>query len=440
MQTMFNSNHYENEEKLSEICDDSEIILNSQFDDRVNDFEELNNDTKYFSEPNIDPSDMRFLHPNTHCTVFDAISMIYAYSIRHNLTWVATEDLIHLANQIIGSDELTPSKFKFKKKIRRIVNCDVVKHFVCHECNLYLGSEEEIKRLKKTNCMNCCTEVQMDTKYKKNHFVTIPFKDHIQNILEQNNDHLNLAARPTTKDICDVHDALYFKHLSSKMVDTPFITLTFSTDGAVLFKSTKEKSLWPLQFFINEIDIERRFKRENLFCSAFAFGKTPNMQVFLRPFIEEINQINENGGVSFALKNGQIQTVKIYPMIFTCDTVARSHVLNKVNFNGYNGCPYCEHRGTIINRQVRYCKRDNGPLRSNHQTRRDMIDAFNSNQRINGYHGVSALMALHEFDVVWQMGIDKMHNIDLGVVKQMFKLFLDPSFRKERYLHNQLIF
>lgn len=36
----------------------------------------------------------------------------------------------------------------------------------------------------------------------------------------------------------------------------------------VVFKSTKEKSLWPLQFIVNEIDLKYRFKRENIFCAV----------------------------------------------------------------------------------------------------------------------------------------------------------------------------
>lgn len=124
-------------------------------------------------------------------------------------------------------------------------------------------------------------------------------------------------------------------------------------------------------------------------------------------------------------------------MIFTGDTVAKAHVLNKEVLMDTldDGCPYCLHKGTIVNKHIRYCQRDNGLPRNNQQTRTDMIAAFNENRRVNGYHGVSALIALNEFDVVWQVGIDKMHNIDLGVIKHMFKLFLDPKFREKGITH-----
>lgn len=218
------------------------------------------------------------------------------------------------------------------------------------------------------------------------------------------------------------------------MGNVPVVTITFSTDGAALFKSTKEKSVWPLQFIVNEIDIERRYKRENMMCSAISFGKTPKMEVFFKPFIEEIQKINAEGGLSFTLKNGDKKTVKIFPMIFTGDTPARADVLKKSQFNGYNGCAHCLHRGTLVNKQIRYCKRDNGPLRTNEDVRGNMMDAQMLNEKVNGYKGLSPLVALESFDVVWQVGIDKMHNVDLGVTALMFNLFLKSERNPKWYI------
>lgn len=189
-------------------------------------------------------------------------------------------------------------------------------------------------------------------------------------------------------------------------------------------------SLWPLQFVINEIDLEYRYKRENMFCAAISFGKSPNMHVFLRQFIDEINSINAEGGLTFKMKNGIMKTVKVNPMIFTADTPAKCEVLNKVHFNGYKGCPYCTHNGTLVNRQIRYCQRDNGRKRTNEQARSDMLEAYSTNKRFNGYHGVSALMSIKKFDVVWQVGIDKMHNAQWGIAwsicTQMYAHFDHP--------------
>lgn len=64
----------------------------------------------------------------------------------------------------------------------------------------------------------------------------------------------------------------------------------------------------------------------------------------------------------------------------------------------------------------------------------DMIQAHATGSRINGYHGLSALMTFgKDFDIVWQVVIDKMHCVDTGVIKKMFDLFLITKGNKERY-------
>lgn len=307
------------------------------------------------------------LHSTTNCTVFDAMLMIHAYSIRHDLSWTAIEDLITLMNRVIGEVKIPPSKYLFKQKFTRTIKCNPVKHFVCQECNLYLGTLEEINEADKKYCPACQCKVQLDTKYAKNHFVTIPLREQLKTILERNSDNLKFNFRRSTTHICDVHDANLFQNLENDMEN--IITLTFSTDGAVVFKATSEKSLWPLQFLVNEIDLKHRFQRKNMFCAAIAFGATPNMQTYMKSFIEEIMQINAEGGLPFKMKCGEIKTCKIYPMIFTGDALAKQYVLNKVSFNGYLGCPYCLHAGTSVNKQVRYRNRDNAQLRTNEQTR-----------------------------------------------------------------------
>lgn len=397
------------------------------------------NDEIFAEEPNDDDDDkmdqniedFRILHPNTNCTVYDALLMIHTYSIRHDLSWTAIEDLIKLTNQFIGEDKLPTSIHLFKQKFKKSIECVPIKHFVCHKCGLYAGTLQDIKERETHFCTNCESEIETDTKFKRNHFITIPVREHIKKVLQRNSNHLTLDFHPPISDIYDVHGAFYFQKLRNDMGNVPIITLTISTDGAALFKSTKEKSLWPLQFIINEIDLEYRFKRENIFCSGISFGKTPNMEVFMRPLFEEIMQINAEGGLSFKMKSGEFKTIKIFPMIFTGDVLAKQYVLNKKSFNGYMGCSYCLHSGTLVNKQIRYCNRDNAPLRTNERTRADMLQAQISAENVNGYRGVSALMAIENFDVVNQVAIDKMHNIDMGVTKRLFNLFLDDKNRKK---------
>lgn len=428
-------------EYFSASIEQEQLPENCNIDVQNNSADEFEETAENFSDEEIagmnevhsfSTDDFQKLHAGTNCTITDAMLMIYTFSVEHGLTWTATEDLTRLVNRIAGKNVLSPSKYIFKKKFSKISETNPITHIICHFCDRYLGKLSCVKESNLNVCPNCKTEIQTDTKYKKNHFITIPIKLHLKNVLERNYERLNSNFNSDPSVICDVHDSLYFQQKRSESKNESFITLTINTDGAPVFASTKDNSLWPIQFLINEIDIEHRFQRENILCAAFSFGKTPSMQVFLKPLIEEINEINAAGGVTFTTKNNENRTVKISPMIITADTPAKSHILNKVNFNGYKGCPYCLHKGTPVSGQVRYCKNDEGSKRTNEMARHDMIKAELTGKRFNGYFGVSALLGLDQsFDVVWQMAIDKMHSIDIGVAKRIINIFLDNKNRGE---------
>lgn len=122
-------------------------------------------------------------------------------------------------------------------------------------------------------------------------------------------------------------------------------------------------------------------------------------------------------------------------MLVTADALGKAYSLNLVQHMGHNACPYCLHEGTILQgtTQIRYCERHNARNRTNDGARKDMLQAYETGTPVNGYRGLSALMAFGEgFDVIWQVVIDKMHCVDMGVIKKLFDLFLNSKYRKER--------
>lgn len=404
----------------------------------MNEYDETNLiDENQLNDVSIDEIDIdlfRKIHESLQCSVKDAMSLIYAYSVRHNLNWIATENLVRLINAIIGTNILVPSKYIFKKMFEGKHRTKPVLHFWCQNCNKYLGSKESLQNI--DVCPSCENTICKDTKYRKNHFISIPIKNHLKELLERNSEYLKINRDSNGGVICDVHDGENFRCMKQKMENASCITLLIYTDGAAVFKATKDKSCWPLNLFINEIDLDHRFHRSNILCSAISFGKTPSMQTFFRPLIEEIQSINNEGGITFKNINGELETVKVVPMIFTADALAKAYVLNIVQHNGHNGCPYCLHNGTVLagTKQIRYCKRDNKQNRTNAEARSNMMEAYVNATSVNGYNGLSPLVAFGEkFDVVWQTVIDKMHCVDMGVIKKMFDLFLNQKNRNERY-------
>lgn len=401
------------------------------FNDESMDFESESSEM-----PEIDVNNFRTIHPNLSCSVRDAMTLIYAFSHRHNLNWQGVEDLLLLVNTIVKTNELVPSKYLFKKMFMQNDNTKPQAHFWCQNCGKYFGSKDSSNVQSKMPCENCKTDVSTDTKYKKNHFMVLPIKNQLKNILEQNSEFVEFN-KPSLDDvITDVHDAANFQKLKQKEENNcSYITITFSCDGAAVFKATKNKSMWPLQFFINEIDLNHRFKRQNMIVAAVSFGETPNMQIYFKPFIDEIKMINSEGGITFIDKNRQNRTVKIFPMLFSADALAKAYVLNRIQHNGRQGCPYCLHNGINIegSTQIRYCKEGNTRLRTNEEIRSNMIQAHKTLAVVNGFKGLSPLVAFNHFDIASQVVIDKMHCTDMGVINKMFDLFLNNKFRGKRY-------
>lgn len=393
--------------------------------------DEASSDEEFFDEQ----SNLNFksVHPLLPCSVKEAMLMIYTYSVRHSLSWTAVEDAAQLVNAILGNSAIPASKYLFRKFFSH-KNCPTI-HLQCMHCRNYLGQKSTLGTAKEVICGNCNRMTNIETKYRKNHFVSLSVEPQIRATLQLNIQKKHFISNPTPTDdfsITDVFDGSIYRNLKTQMGNQLFITLTVSTDGANVQKTTKDKNLYPLQIFINEIQNSHRFKRENMLCAAFSFGQTPDMAIFLRPFIEEINEINAKGGLVVNIDNCVLQ-YKIVPIFFTTDTVAKAYVACKTGHNSYFGCPYCEHPGTLVSRQVKYCLEDNAPDRTHEATINHMIEASaNGKDPVHGYKGLTPMLALDtHFDVVWGFVIDKMHSIDLGVTKKMFSLFLDPPDNKK---------
>lgn len=217
---------------LSDERNSNHLLFPHEFDETESIDDQLNLNEES-SEYSFRYNDLKKLHSDTNCTVKDVMLIINAFSVRHDLTYVAIEDLIKLVNEVIGKNLLSPSKYNFKKSSKIDINpeCQTVTHIICHLCDQYLEKTSEIEQEKITHCSNCQTEIQINTKYKKNHFITLPIRYHLQNVLEQNNQHLNFHVNNFSSTICDVHDSFYFRKMRSEFENTPFITLTVSTDG-----------------------------------------------------------------------------------------------------------------------------------------------------------------------------------------------------------------
>lgn len=335
------------------------------------------------------------IHAVVDIKVMDILIIIFVFSVRHNLDWTTMESLAKLISFILNQS-IPSSKYHFKKLFTPSDKMHT--HFVCKYCKRYLGTRENCSELNLI-CSNCEKTISLKTKYSDtNFFVTLPIEDQLKIHVERslrNGDlifqHNNVRTNDTMTDIYhgDAYQNLIVINEGNK-----FLTLTVNTDGASIHKSTKNASIWPLQFFVNEICEQNRFATSNILIAALAYGAMPDMSCFLRPFIEELTNINNSGGISIEI-NGVHEKVKLYTLVWSLDSVAKCSVLKKVQFNGYYGCPYCLHPGSLVSaNNIRYCKEHNAAERTNENSRTAMQKSHCDNTRVRGYYGISPLIAL----------------------------------------------
>jgi hypothetical protein len=439
----YNSNEESNQDNLStgeEVYVSPEVSSAEDSDGQHNNMNEEEFQTIF---ENLDK-----IHPALTCTTSDALVMILSFYLKHNLTWVALEHLLMLVNSIFGSKVLPESKYAFRK----IFPSDIkpLYHFYCNFCSLLLEGE---------TCSTC--EIDANSTSKPKSFASLPIASQILSVLERNMEHIKPSAVDEESHICDVIDGELHKNLILTHINQSefkLITLTVSTDGATVFKSTKKGSLWPIQMVINELSEDVRFLPENIIVTGFWFGGEPPMQMFFKPFVEELNRINQTP-LDFNF-NGEVNKIQILPIIITADTKAKDPLQEKIGYNGNMGCSYCLHPGKNLHDQdiaaeiprrqrnlglrnnflpsrvhnlVRYTILDNVELRTHSNTIQDMQSAYENDSLVNGLKGFSPMAGIPHFNVVQGFAIDYMHCALLGVMKFLLSLWFDSTYHRQPF-------
>lgn len=416
---------YEEDDSLN--YNDTEMTDTDQCDsDRNSDLDsDDDTDSDYFQNTEK-------VHPNLSCNVSELLMMIMIIYLKHNLSWTALVDLLTLINTIFGRTIIPPSKYLFKKMFPLKTKPEF--NYFCSSCFLLFDENVQVSE----SCPNC--NISLVNSRKNNFFITLSILPQIRQILKKNFTEL-IGLKCTTK-ISDIFNSRqYIKIIDQCNNFARLITLNFNTDGVKIFNSKRKGSFWPLQFIINELNPKVRFKTENIVVCGFWFGGTPVMEIFFKPFIKEIMEINKE------FLQIIVQNIKYYfilrPLICTVDTPAKDKIQKKVQFNGYFGCSYCKHPGTLVQlkpggkqKQVRYTI-SNFLIdsRTHKNALVDMEQATQLNEICNGFRGITPLAAINKFDVISGFSIDYMHAVLLGVVRQLLDIWFNSSgFREKFYI------
>lgn len=145
--------------------------------------------------------------------------------------------------------------------------------------------------------------------------------------------------------------------------------------------------------------------------------KPSSFDEFLTPFCTEINLIRDLGGV---LINGNTKRLMI--RAFICDSPARSEVTG-TQYSGHpNGCPKCVQVSTheVYNSTVGVLRTDGSfyyRLDKTHHTAK--------------YEATHSVLENTRFRMVTQFPLDVMHQVDLGVCKQILVLIKTRKNREQ---------
>lgn len=423
---------------VGEICNDEEP---SKFDVIDNEGEECSDTNTYEDDDFFNTITDELIHPNLSCKVSDAMLMILSFFLRHRLTWVALEDMLTLFDALIGTQSRLPkTKYFFQKVFRVDKDETAIFHFYCKNCQLYIDNYENLDNLRKieeeVTCPNCKTMFSLHKMNDGHFFIHLPIRKQLkQKIIA--NDILNYDTDSHSECITDLFDGTLYKSLRKKIGDQKLITLTMNTDGVRVFKSKRKSSFWPLQFFINEINPIQRFKVKNILLSGIWYGKDPDFHLYLKPFTDELAELNRN---KIKINSGtEWLEITVRGILMSCDTPARCKVLTMKQFNGSFGCTYCLHPGTVEehstnnNRKYSVFPKYEYTLRTHEDTLNLMNDFYITGETINGILGVSPLIAIEDFNLIDGTPIEYLHCVLEGVTDLFGQLWFEPSNHFEDY-------
>lgn len=375
-------------------------------------FLELNSDENSNSDSDIDIREDEKRRENFTCEKINAVSEV---QLKNKLSHKATSDVLKLMNQMPNTIKLPTDKRSIRsiqhKKIKYniLVTCD------CGEIN------------KKNEKCTCGQNVLADSK-KNNFIVHFDLVPQIHNILNKYFDviinYLNRSQEPDI--ISDIHDGQLYKNISEKYKHLHILPLTLNFDGAQIFNSSKN-SLWPVQIYMNCLPPNLRFHHDNIIISAIYFGdKKPNIDNLLYPLGTELDELYKKPITIF--RNDQFYNFQ--PTVIQCvfDLPARAQAQCFKGPTGQNGCSFCHHPGKAVKNlanksTIRYVREDvDSPsiMRSHIET---LVASQNPENTI-GVTGQSALFMFDDIDIINSIPVDYMHNVLLGVVKDLIQIWM----------------
>lgn len=363
---------------------------------------------------------------NTKLSKEEIMMLVVSFFVRHNITKIALVDLLKIINLILDAKILPESHYKFTQYCHKILN--YTKNYYCSNCKLFLGSLNIVDK-RTLKCSNCS---MTDKKY----FISNSLSEYLKDIVSNNIEAIKNYSQQLNKSVLgDIMQGSFIEEMKEKFQN--FFSISFNTDGIATFKSNVKKSVWPILVTINELPPKLRYLKKNIInAGLWLDNEPPPLEMFMKPFCDELKHLFHNG-------------IEINSQNFICicttgclDSVARCKLLNFKQFNGKFGCTYCKHPGVLVkvghSKQLRYVSDIVGEIRDPKITFKEMKEAETTRKTVFGVKGISILVAIPSFNVIFGCPVDVMHGVFLGVAKTLSELWLDSrNHSKAFYIGNK---
>lgn len=355
----------------------------------------------------------------------DVIMMLLTFSITYNLKFAAVESLFKLINAIFDVPVVPDTKYLLKLLFNP--NYEATFHFTCHDCGAYVCQfNPAADKPRIVTCGECEALVDTSALNGTNTFAIWDISEDVRKLLEANSEYYNDVVSnriPEDETISDIYDGIRYRRFVQSLPERDrknYVTSMLNSDGSPVFENSMF-SIWPVQDMLNELPMEIRLK--NTIVHGLWFGNSkPNMQVFLKPIVDNLIELNKNG-IECNIA-GETRRIKMYTICCCVDSAARPLMQGLSQHNGYSSCSWCYHPGewSTEHRSMKFPATEHYPLRTKDEAVNDIAQAVQTGKRVNGFKPErSPLNDLEEFDIINGFVVDFMHNSLLGVAKTFAK-------------------
>lgn len=235
---------------------------------------------------------------------------------------------------------LPTCKEQILKCMKRPSTINPIYYTYCPSCNQF--TENRSTKNDQRYCSHCESELRPS---ETNFSVYLPIEEQIKKSITANWNYFSKNEN-SNGNITDICDGEILKEVENKFgsTDTTICSLALNFDGASRYKSNN-LSIWPIQLVQNFLPPSIRYHRKNIIIAGLYYGKhKPDCLEYFLPLINELKR--------FADRNIEMRVhgmhIRVLPVITHCvvDLPAKAHLQQTTQYNGRNGCTYCEHPGT----------------------------------------------------------------------------------------------